>query len=139
MFEANKALAHRFHMDIFQRKDPAAADQILSRDFVWHGGMGPGEGQRGPAATKPVATALSGAFPDLKITHDDVVAEGDKVLIRWTARGTHRGEFQGIAPTGKAVTVTGVDLFRIAGGKIVELWQEADRLGMMRQLGVIPQ
>lgn len=106
--EANRALAHRFHMDVFQRKDLAAADQTLSRDFVWHGGMGPGEVLRGPAAATPVATALSGALPDLNITHDDIVAEGDKVLIRWTARATHRGEFQGIAPTGKAVTVTGL-------------------------------
>ncbi len=138
MTEGNKALADRFHMDVFQEGNLDAADEILSADFAWHGGLGPGEDQRGPEGTKQVASAVIGAFPDRHITHEDTIAEGDKVLIRWALSGTQDGELMGIPPTGRRVTLTGFDLFRIEGGKIVEMWQEADQLGMMQQLGVVP-
>ncbi len=139
MAEENKALADRFHMDVFQEENLNVADEILSPDFVWHGALGPGEDQRGPEGTKEVASAVIGAFPDRRITHEDIIAEGDKVLIRWSLSGTHQGELMGIPATGRRVTVTGFDLFRIEGGKIVEMWQEADQLGMMQQLGVVPE
>ena len=139
MAEGNKALADRFHMDIFQEGNLAAADEILSPDFVYHGSLGPGEDQRGPEPTKQVASGVIAAFPDRRITHEEIIAEGDKVLIRWVLRGTHQGELMGISPTGRSVTVTGFDLFRIEGGKITEMWQEADELGMLQQLGVIEQ
>jgi len=139
MAEGNEALAHRFHMDIFQEGNLDAADEILSPDFVYHGSLGPGEDQRGPEPTKQVASGVIAAFPDRRITHEDTLAEGDKVLIRWSLTGTQEGELQGIPPTGRQVTLTGFDLFRIEGGKIAEMWQEADRLGMMQQLGVIPE
>ncbi len=139
MSERNEALAHRFHMDIFQEGNLDAADEILSPDFVWHGGGGPGEDQRGPEPTKQVASALIAAFPDRRITHEDTLVAGDKVLIRWTMSGTQEGEFAGIAPTGRRVTVTGFDLFRIEGGKIVEMWQELDQLGLLQQLGAVPE
>jgi predicted ester cyclase len=139
MSVGNEALAHRFHMDIFQEGNLNAADEILSPDFVWHGGFSPGEDQRGPEPTKQVAKDFAPAFPDGRITHEDTVAAGDKVLIRWTMTGTHEGEFAGIAPTGRRVALTGFDLFCIEGGKIVEMWQEADQLGLMQQLGVIPE
>jgi steroid delta-isomerase-like uncharacterized protein len=137
--EGNKALADRFHMDVFQEENLNVADEILSPDFVWHGALGPGEDQRGPEGTKEVASAVIGAFPDRRITHEDIIAEGDKVLIRWSLSGTHQGELMGIPATGRRVTVTGFDLFRIEGGKIVEMWQEADQMGMMQQLGVVPE
>jgi steroid delta-isomerase-like uncharacterized protein len=79
-----------------------------------------------------------GAFPDRKITHHDTIAHGDKVLIRWSMSGTQEGELMGIPATGKSVTITGFDYFRLADGKIAEMWQEADQLGMMQQLGVLP-
>jgi predicted ester cyclase len=139
MSEGNEALAHRFHMDIFQQGNLDAADEILSSNFVWHGAFSPGEDQRGPEPPKQVASAVIAAFPDRRLTHEDTVAEGDKVLIRWSMSATHQGEFVGIAPTGRRVTVTGFDLFRIEGGKIAEMWQEADQLGMMQQLGVVPE
>ena len=139
MAEGNKALADRFHMDIFQEGNLDAADEILSADFLWHGALGPGEDQRGPEPAKQVASGVIAAFPDRRITHEDTIAEGDKVLIRWALSGTQEGEVQGIPPTGRPVTLTGFDLFRIEGGKIAEMWQEADRLGMMQQLGVIPE
>jgi predicted ester cyclase len=71
------------------------------------------------------------------MSHEDTVVEGDKVLVRWRSTGTHEGELMGIPPTGRRVTMTGFDLFRIEGGKIAEMWQEADRLGLLQQLGVI--
>src|SRR3712207_861437 len=138
MAEGNEALAHRFHMDIFQEGTIDAADEILTPDFTWHGGFSPGEDQRGPEPTKQVASAVIAAFPDRRITHEDTIAQGEKVLIRWAMTGTQEGEIMGIPPTGRRVTLTGFDLFRIEGGKIAEMWQEADQLGMMRQLGAIP-
>jgi len=138
MTEENKALADRFHMDVFQEGNLDVADEILSPDFSWHGGFSPGEDQRGPEPTKQVASAVIAAFPDRRITHEDTIAEGDRVLIRWALTGTQDGELMGIPSTGRRVTLTGFDLFRIEGGKIVEMWQEADQLGMMQQLGVVP-
>ena len=138
MAEGNKSLADRFHMDVFQEGNLDAADEILSPDFIWHGGFSPGEDQRGPEPTKQVASAVIAAFPDRNITHEDTIAEGDRVLIRWALSGTQDGELMGIAPTGRRVTLTGFDLFRIEGGKIVEMWQEADQLGMLQQLGAVP-
>jgi predicted ester cyclase len=78
------------------------------------------------------------AFPDWHRTIEDIIAEGDKVVIRFTFRATHKGEYQGVPATGKQVKETGILIFRIASGKIVEVWEEADELGFMRQLGAIP-
>ncbi|MBI4548667.1 MAG: ester cyclase [Ignavibacteriae bacterium] len=136
--ERNKDLAHRFHMDIFQAEKLDVADEILTSDFQWHGGMAPPQEPSGPEGVKRVATVVISAFPDRQITHHDAIAEGDKVLIRWSMSGTHKDDLMGIAPTGKSITVTGFDYFRISDGKIAEMWQEIDQLGMMRQLGVIP-
>lgn len=79
------------------------------------------------------------AFPDLHITTNDLIAEGDKVIKVWTVNCTHRGELMGIPPTGNKLVVKGIEVFRIAGGKIAELWASMDTLGMMQQLGVIPK
>jgi steroid delta-isomerase-like uncharacterized protein len=78
-----------------------------------------------------------GAFPDFYSTIDDQIAEGDGVATRWTMHGTHEGEFRGIAPTGKQITVTAIGIFRFSDGKVVESWDNFDQLGMMRQLGVV--
>lgn len=137
--EEIKALAHRFHMDIFQKGDLAVADEILGRDFINHFPGYPPEWQRGPEGVKKLATAIRTAFPDdARITHEETLVEGDKVVIRWKMSGTQKGDMFGIPPTGKQMTVTGIDIFRIAGGKIVEFWQNWDQLGMMQQLGVVP-
>jgi steroid delta-isomerase-like uncharacterized protein len=83
---------------------------------------------------------LRSGFPDFQgIIEDLFAAEGDKVVLRFTFRGTHQGEFMGIAPTGKQVIMPGIDIFRIADGKLVELWNQEDMLGMMQQLGAIPE
>jgi predicted ester cyclase len=82
--------------------------------------------------------ALHTAFPDLRYTVDDILAEGDKVVVRGTLRGTHTGSLFGLAPTGRPVTVTDIGVFRIAGGKIVEWWHQQDDLGLMTQIGQMP-
>lgn len=138
MSTTNKQLAHRFHMDIFQAGKLEAADEIVSADFVWHGGFAPPQQPCGPAGVRQVAATVINAFPDRQITHYDEAEAGDQVLIRWSMSGTHKGELMGIPATNKPMTITGFDYFRVVGGKIVEMWQEADQLGMLRQLGVLP-
>lgn len=120
MSEQNKALADRFHMDVFQAGKLEVADEILTNDFQWHGGMTPP--QAGPTGVKQLATAVIAAFPDRQITHHDTIAERDKVLIRWSMSGTHKGDLMGIPPTGKSMTITGFDYFRIEAGRIAEMW-----------------
>ncbi len=136
MSSANKALARRFHEEIFKQGKLAVADEICAPNFVIHSPGLPLEMQRGPEGVKRFATMIRTAFTMDSLTNDDSIAEGDKVVNRWTNRGKHKGELFGIPATGKDVTVTGIDVFRIAGGKLVELWQNWDQLGMLQQLGV---
>lgn len=111
-------------------------DELFATNFVHHNpppGVAPDlEGY------KQTVTMFRDPFPDIQYTLEDMIAEEDKVATRWTGRGTHKGEFMGVAPTGKQVTITGIQITRHVGGKIVEIWDEMDNLGMMQQLGVIP-
>jgi steroid delta-isomerase-like uncharacterized protein len=91
----------------------------------------------GPEEWKRRAANLLTAFPDMQLIQEELIAEGDRVVERWTIRGTHQGTFMGIPPTGKYITYTGIDIFRIVDGKLVLVGQSVDRLGMMQQLGVI--
>ena len=93
----------------------------------------------GLAGLKDFYAAYRKAFPDFHFTLDDVLAEGDKVFVRMTIRATHRGEFMGVKPTGKAVTFSKMDIFRIFNGKILEHWDQADRLSLLQQIGVVPR
>ncbi len=138
--EENKALARREIEEIFNAKGnlDAAAQEIYAPNYISHQPAG-NEDLRGLEAIKQFAAGLRRAFPDLQITIEDQIAEGDKVVTRLTSRGTHRGELWGIAPTGREAEVSSVSTNRIEGGKIVEHWTCADRLGMMQQLGVIEQ
>jgi steroid delta-isomerase-like uncharacterized protein len=122
--QRNEELAHRWHMDIFQKGDLSVADEILSPDFVWRNPSIPSNLRHGSDGTKKLASSIIDGMTDRQITHDDVVAEGDKVLIRWTMTGTPRKEVVGIPPGDKPVTITGFDLFRVSGGKIAEMWQQ---------------
>ena len=134
--EGSKALSRRVIEEIINKQNPALADELIDPNFVDHGIAG--MGFKGPEGFKQYVTTFITAFPDLRLTIDDMVAEGDKVALRLTARGTHKGDFMGIAPTGKQFTVTGIVIQRIAGGKMAEGWLVNDVLGMMQQLGVIP-
>ena len=134
----NQRLARRFHGDIFEQDKLEVADEILTADFRWHNAALPPD-ISGPEGVKQFAQLLRAAFPGYRLTSEDTIAHGDRVVIRWTQRGTHEGEFLGVSPTGKAVTISGIDLFRIQDGKIAELWQMTDQFGLMHQLGAIPQ
>jgi steroid delta-isomerase-like uncharacterized protein len=120
--EENEVLAHRFHMDIFQKKDLSAADEILATDFIWRNPLIPSELIHGPENAKKIASAVIDSVPDLSITHDDTISKNDKVLIRWTLTGTAKKELFGIPASDKPLSVVGFDPFRITNGKIVEMW-----------------
>jgi predicted SnoaL-like aldol condensation-catalyzing enzyme len=121
----NESLAHRFHMDIFQKGRLEVADEILASDFVWRNPLIPPELQRGPDSVKKIASSVIDAMPDRQITHDDTIAVGDKVMIRWTMTGTAKRELFGISPSGIPTAIIGFDLFRISNeGKIIEMWQQ---------------
>ena len=123
--DKNEALALRYHNDIFQKGKLEVADEILSPDFVLRNPVLPVQVRYGPAGTKEFASATIAAVPDRQFEHEDTVAKGDKVLIRWTLRGTNTGPIFGNPPTGKPIIVTGFDLFRISSdGKIAEMWQQ---------------
>lgn len=130
------ALVHRA-VEAFNRGDLAAVDALFAADYVDHDPSRP-DLPPGPAGVKQAWAAMRAAFPDLQATIAETVAEGDKVAVRGTIRGTHEGELMGIPPTGKRVTVTLIDVNRIAGGRLVERWAEVDTLGLLQQLGVIP-
>jgi len=138
--EENKALARREIEEIFNAKGnlDAAAEEIYAPNYISHQPAGD-EDLRGLQAIKQFAAGLRRAFPDLQMTIEEQIAEGDKVVSRLTSRGTHRGELWGIAATGREAEVSSVSTNRMEGGKIVEHWTCADRLGMMQQLGVIEQ
>lgn len=135
--EENKALARRFQDEFVNTGNVDVLDELMTAGTVLHLAGLP-EPVRGREAFKQLAMGYYRAFPDLQETTENEVAEGDKVVRRVTWRGTHRGEFGGIPPTGKQVVVTGMRIFRIEDGKIAEEWAIDDALGMMQQLGVIP-
>jgi steroid delta-isomerase-like uncharacterized protein len=136
MSEENKALVRRQLEEVFNKHNPGAVDQFFGPDYVNHSAL-PGMPNDRDGLKASVSGFLS-AFPDLKVTSDFQVAEGDKVVMRYTATGTHTGELMGMPATGKRVHMTGISIARVAGGKIVEEWNEADMMGMMQQLGVVP-
>jgi len=134
--EENKALARRSMEEIWGKGNLDTVDELYAADFVWHWAP-PGVASNREGYKQFVTTCFA-AFGDVHCATEDVIAEGDKVVIRWTWRATHKGEYMGIAPTGKQVTITGIAISRIVGGKTVEEWGEMDNLGMMQQLGAVP-
>ncbi len=133
--EENKAIFRRYVEEVGNEGNLDLADEIFDR-YLAHQADGHAE-ERGPEDVKRFIGEFHQAFPDFHSEIEDQIAEGDKVVTRWTMRGTHQGEFRGIAPTGKQITVTGIGIFRFSNGKVVESWDNFDQLGMMRQLGVI--
>ena len=134
--EENKAVVRRFFEELLSTDNLALADEILSPDFRFYfaGSPDPMDLKR----YKDFLAARRAAFPDRRFAVEDMIAEGDKVSARFTMRGTHKGELRGIAPSGREVTMSGIDIIRLKEGKMVEDRVEVDQLGMMQQLGVIP-
>ena len=135
--EQNKALFRRMVEEIFNRGDMSLVDEFLAPDFVEHEELPPGI-PPGREGVKQLTAMLRSAFPDFKATIDDMIAEGDKVVVRMTWRGTHKGEFMGIPPTGKSVSFGVIDVVRFAGDKFAEHWGLMDSMSMMQQLGAVP-
>jgi steroid delta-isomerase-like uncharacterized protein len=135
--EENKAVVLRQEEEIFTRGNLDAAEEIYAPGYVGHDPSNP-EDVMGPEAAKQAAADYRRAFPDLRVTVEDLIAEGDKVVARLRFSGTHLGELEGIAPTGRRVDCTGIVVSRMEGGKIAEDWANFDDLGLMRQLGAIP-
>ena len=134
------ALADRFHMDLFKKGDLSVADQILTPDFVNHGAGIPPELAQGPEGAKRFAQAIRTGFGnEVNISHDDVIVHGDRVVIRWSTWGTHKGDLLGVPATGKPIKITGIDIFRVQDGKLAELWQNWDQLQMLLQIGAVPE
>lgn len=136
MSEENKALVRRWFEEIFNQQDFDVAEEIVARDHVDHDPALP-DTPPGPEGVKQSVGLYHGAFPDAHITIEDQIAEGDRVVTRWTGRGTHRGDLMGVPPSDNRVTVAGVTINRISDGKIAESWDNYDALGMMRQVGAI--
>ena len=115
-------------------------DQLVAPEAVNHDPATPVQLRelRGPEVLKRTVSMYRGAFPDVRIVVDDVIAADDKVVLRWHSEGTHRGRLEGLAPTGARASVTGIGIDRWKDGKIVEAWTEWDNLGLARQLGAAP-
>jgi steroid delta-isomerase-like uncharacterized protein len=135
--EENKALVRRFVDEVQSRGNIDALDEICSPEFVNH--SAPPGVPSNCEGVKQLTAMFRQAFPDSYFTVEDMMAEGDKVATRKTFHGSHQGEFMGIPPTGRRVSMRLIDIVRIAGGRVVEHWSMGDNLGMMQQLGVIPQ
>jgi len=135
--EQNTALVRQMVDELFNRGNMSRADEFMAPDFVEREELPPGI-PRDREGVKQLTAMLHSAFPDFKATIDDMVAEGDKVVIRQTWSGTQKGEFMGVPPTGKSVSFGVIDIIRLSGGKIVEHWGQMDSMGLMMQLGAIP-
>jgi len=134
--EGNKTLARRFTEDVWGAHSAGLVDELLSSDFVNHD---PFPGTAGNREGEKQAVAIhSAAMAEPEANVDDQIAEGDKVATRWTFCATHKGEFLGIAATGKRIKITGINICRIENGKIAELWREVDVMSLLQQLGTAP-
>ena len=133
--EDNKALVRRFYEEVWSNGNYQIADEIFAPDYRRHD-LRPTQAAPGPEGQKQIARAFRAAFPDLRFDVEMVIAEDDHVVARWTASGTHTGPWGGIEPTGRSVAFSGVNIFRLGDGRVAEIWNHRDDLGLQDQLGV---
>lgn len=133
----NKAIAHYFLAESFNTGNLAPADELIAPNFTNHD-PGTPPLPPGPKGYKQLITTYRTAYPDIQMTLEDLIVEGDKVAGRWTARGTNTGPLPGVPPTGKQATVSGISILTITNGQVTEQRTNWDTLGMLQQLGVIP-
>jgi steroid delta-isomerase-like uncharacterized protein len=131
-----KAIVQRYYAEVILTGNFAVLEEVVAKEIVAHGPGFPDI--KGHATFLQSVQSFRTAFPDVQGTVEDVLAEGDRVVVRWTEQGTHQGEYAGIAATGKAMQWTGISIYRLAEGQIVEMWVQMDHLGLLRQLGAIP-
>jgi steroid delta-isomerase-like uncharacterized protein len=137
MSEENKAIARRFY-ELWESGELDALGEVVAEDSVDHDPYNP-HGQEGLEGAKKTIAMYRAAFPDTRFAIDDQVADGDKVVTRWTATGTHEGELMGVPPSGERVTITGTTIDRFENGKITEGWTNWDTLALMHAIGATPQ
>lgn len=130
----NKALVLRFYDEVWDKGNVDVADEVFHDDYVRHD-LRPTPAQPGAAGQAKIASDFRAAFPDLRFRVGLILGDGDFVVGRWTATGTHTGPWGSVEPTGKAVELSGVNIFRFEGGKVAEIWNHRDDLGLMVQLG----
>jgi steroid delta-isomerase-like uncharacterized protein len=135
--EANVSLVRRFFEEVLNKTDMKVAEAILAPNFVMYYPT-TREPLRGVEGLKEVHLSYVAGFPDWQFRIEEEIPAGDKVVVRWSGSGTHSGDLMGIPPTGKRVNLTGISIFRLAGGRIAEDRVEANALRMMQDLGVIP-
>ncbi len=129
----NKAIVRRYLEQVFNEHRPDLVEEFLTQEFDSHASLPPG-----PEGVKQFVVGSLAAFPDQRTIIDDVIAEGDKVVVRATFRATHLGDLYGMPPTGRPVTMSWISIYRLVNGKIAEHWYEDDKMGLMQQLGAIP-
>ena len=132
--DANKAVVRRWLEEAMEKGNLDIVDELFDETYVFRM---PGAIAMGPREMRELATSYKTAFPDMKVTIDDQIAEGQRVVTRWTAQGTHQGPLGDISATGNSVTMTGVLITRFVEGKPVEDWKNFDKLGMLRQIGAV--
>lgn len=132
--EENMRIARRVFTEVFDKHNLAVVDELFAADFVYHS---PGNPDFDREGLKQGFAAYLAAFPDARMTIEDIFAAGDRVAVRYTCRGAHKGEFMGVPPSGKEVTMSAILIHRLANGKMVEDWEWADNLGFMAQLGIV--
>jgi steroid delta-isomerase-like uncharacterized protein len=138
MSELNKKVVRRLFEEVWNKGNLPLADELFTPNYAHHDASTPDVG-RGPESEKKRATLYRSAFPDIRLNIEDIIAEGETVMARWSCRGTHKGDLSGIAPTGKQFNISGVSIARFANGKMAEGWVNWDALGLMQQLGVVPE
>jgi steroid delta-isomerase-like uncharacterized protein len=138
MSEQNKTNVRRLFEEVWNKGQVAVADELIAPSYTHHDSSTPDTG-RGPESEKKRATLYRQAFPDIRFTIEDLLAEGETIVARWSCRGTHKGELDGMAPTGKQFKITGISIARFTNGKMFEGYVNWDALSLMQQLGVVPE
>ncbi len=136
--ENNKMIVRRWYQEVLSEKNIALIASLFSKTYTHHEEIVPGGWPRGTAGAEALAQTYHTASSDIQYTIEDQMADGDKVITRWTARGTHTGNFLNAPGSGRKYTITGISIERIEDGKIAETWSNWDLMGLMAQLGLLP-
>ncbi|HEY1286821.1 MAG TPA: ester cyclase [Burkholderiales bacterium] len=128
----NKGVVRRFYREVFGDWNMALVDEVLSPQFVSHDW--PQGGPTGPRMFRDFYSAIRSALPDARYQVDDLIAEGDRVVVRWQLLGTHKGDFRGIAPSGRPIALKGIAIYRVQGGRLMERWVVSDLHGLLEEI-----
>jgi steroid delta-isomerase-like uncharacterized protein len=135
--EENREIVRRF-WGVWEEGNLGLVDELVAPDYVNHSPGMPNQPE-GPEGVKAVVSMFRAGMPNLRVVIEDMIAEGDKVMMRYKIEGTHEGELFGVPPTGRWVSIESITVERVSGGKIREHWRVTDTLDMMQQLGAIPE